>query len=277
MLTDEQVDAYLERIAYEGDGEVCLATLDELIFQHQCTIPFETLTLRRRAGAPSLHTRDIYEQVVRKHRGGYCFELNKLFYELLVTLGFDARPSLSRSEIEPGVLAPINHRATLVALSGQLYLAEVGFGGPVPARALPLLDGEAQSIEGAVFRTQRIDECWWNIDRLKVAGSEDPQHEQRRWNTELSLCTARVEDVDFEAMNVACSAPGSLFRDHTIVNLRTPGGYLGLMDDAFTRREGDQKVVRIIEDPEVLESILTEAFGMGCLDDLCETMGGDGE
>ena len=34
---------------------------------------------------------DLFRKVVEQKRGGYCFELNKLFFLLLKELGFDCR------------------------------------------------------------------------------------------------------------------------------------------------------------------------------------------
>ena len=65
---------------------------------------------------------------MRKRRGGYCFELNKLFEALLVALGYDARPCLARSADVPGQRDPINHRGLLVSVEGVLELCNAREG-----------------------------------------------------------------------------------------------------------------------------------------------------
>ena len=113
MLTDTQIDAYFKRIGFEGRVTNSKHTLDELVLAHQCTIPFETVTLHRRGGKPRLETELIFEKVVERELGGYCFELNKLFEELLASLGFEVRPALSRAVRGRGAACP----STIVASS----------------------------------------------------------------------------------------------------------------------------------------------------------------
>ena len=44
-MTNEQVEAYLERIGYTGSRELTGETLDKLIWAHISTVPFESLDL----------------------------------------------------------------------------------------------------------------------------------------------------------------------------------------------------------------------------------------
>ena len=59
---------------------------------HLCSIPFENLEVFDEGRIPSLRSEDIYEKIIVRKRGGYCFELNKLFYELLKALDFRVIP-----------------------------------------------------------------------------------------------------------------------------------------------------------------------------------------
>ena len=59
---------------------------------HLCSIPFENLEVFDAGRIPSLRSEDIYEKIIVRKRGGYCFELNKLFYELLKALDFRVIP-----------------------------------------------------------------------------------------------------------------------------------------------------------------------------------------
>ena len=141
MLTDTQIDAYFKRIGFEGRVTNSKHTLDELVLAHQCTIPFETVTLHRRGGGPRLETEFIFEKVVERELGGYCFELNKLFEELLASLGFGVRPALSRAVRGRGGRMPINHRGIIAYADEGACSVDVGFGGPRPAGALLLSHG----------------------------------------------------------------------------------------------------------------------------------------
>lgn len=263
MYTDCQVQDYLDRIGFNQQVKLDQPTLDNLVLRHQCAVPFETVTLHRGSEAPSLDARDIFEKIVTHRLGGYCFELNKGFYELLVALGFKAYPCLCRAVRGRDVVMPINHRGTIVCLEGDAFSADVGFGGPMPAGALRLATDLEQQVCGETYITQRVDHAWWNINRItRPAQGFYDDGVPERCQTELALCTAPVEEVDFDALNRYCAQPGTLFRDHEIVNLRTDGGYYGLKDGVFTKRIGSQKEVVQLGDKQAVDQVLAEVFGM---------------
>lgn len=265
MLTQEQASAYLDRIGFEGEVRVDEPTLSAITFAHQCAVPFETVSIyRSNVGAvPALDVAALYDKVVTQRLGGYCFELNKLFEELLRALGFDARPCLCRAVRGREARMPINHRGVGVALDGVFCFVDVGFGGPMAAGALALLDGEEQIVEGERYTPQLGEDGWWRIDRQTRSALDlfDDGAPARR-QTELEVCEAAVEDIDFNALNVAFSLPGTLFRDHMVVNLRTRRGHYALMDHKLTVREDGCKRVEEIADDAQLAEVLRTYFGM---------------
>ncbi|MCI2241135.1 arylamine N-acetyltransferase family protein [Adlercreutzia faecimuris] len=235
MLTGSQITDYLARIGVEGRPAPTAANLAMLMERHLTSVPFETVGLCRAGRAPDLRLSALFDKMVRRRRGGYCFELNKLFEALLMALGYDARPCLSRSADVPGQRDPINHRGLLVALDGDLLLADVGYGGPAPAAPLRLAPVGPQLAAGAWFEAVPLDACWWRVDRFRPdAAGEEPGE---RLGV-LELCVARVEDADFEALSLACSQPGTEFRDQEMANLRTASGHVSLTGDRLVIREG---------------------------------------
>lgn len=263
MLSQDRASAYLERIGFEGSVACDAETLGRLVFAHQCAVPFETVSIYRSGKAPSLDVDALYEKVVVRRLGGFCFELNKLFEELLRTLGFDARPYLCRAVRGRQVRMPINHRGIGVSLDGVLYFVDVGFGGPMAAGALALLDGQEQLIDGERYTPWLGEDGWWRIDRVTRSEMDlfDDAAPVRR-QTELELLDAAVEDVDFNALNVAFSSPGTLFRDHMVVNLRTRAGHRALKDYVLTLRESGEKTVIELADDAALACALERYFGM---------------
>ncbi len=266
MLTDAQVQDYLDRISFDRAPALDEETLSELILKHQCSIPFETVTLHRTGSTPSLDAHDIYEKIVTRRLGGYCFELNKAFTELLAALGFDVQPCLCRAVRGREALMPINHRGIVVRLSEGVFSADVGFGGPMPAGALKLAHDEEQDIMGETYIACQAGHAWWNIDRVTKSASDlyDDEVPVRR-QTELALCIAPVEEIDFDALNEFFSQPGTLFRDHEIVNLRTEGGYYGFKDGVLTKRVNGHKEVTELEDERAVNEALAQVFGMESL------------
>lgn len=71
-----QVDAYLARIGYEGPIGLTEACLDQLVLRHQLSVPFENLDIRIRKTPVSLGIPQLFDKVVTRGRGGFCYELN---------------------------------------------------------------------------------------------------------------------------------------------------------------------------------------------------------
>lgn len=263
MLTEEQVQQYLTRLGLEEAPEPTRAGLNQLIYAHQTHIPFETIGVHRSEGQPDLSVDGLFQKVMVEEKGGYCFELNKLFEELLASLGFSVRPILSRAVRGRDRRMPINHRGILVSLDEGTAFADVGFGGPMPAGALMLDAGVEQDICGETYIAVPTEDGWWKVDRITRAEADfhDDGLPSRR-QTELELCTAAVEDIDFGSLSAFWCQPGTLFRDHEVVNLRTDSGYKGYKDGVLTLREGTDKTVVELKSDADRARALAEHFGL---------------
>lgn len=263
MLNDAQVERYLARIGWAENVALCQESLDQLAFAHQCAVPFETVTMRRAGKTPALDTKSLYDKVVARHLGGYCFELNKLFEELLRALGFEASPRLARAVCGEKRRMPINHRGTVVMVDGRPYLVDVGFGGPMPAGALLLEDGLEQVVRGETFTPVRMEDSWWRIERITWARDDFSNGDVpvRRQN-ELEVCEAACEDADFASLNMFAARPGSEFRDNDLVNMRTETGYRALTNRKLTLKDGEEKRIIQLESDQDFREALAIYFGM---------------
>jgi N-hydroxyarylamine O-acetyltransferase len=151
MLTDDQINGYLERLGVSG-GEPTAPRLRELHEQHLRRIPFENLSIH--LGEPIvLGIPELFAKIVSGGRGGFCYELNGLFAELLRGIGYDVE-LLSCAVYGPdGLGAPFAHLALSVGTpdGDERWLADVGFGrhsvGP-----LRLGTSEDQDDPNGVFR-----------------------------------------------------------------------------------------------------------------------------
>jgi N-hydroxyarylamine O-acetyltransferase len=121
------VEAYLRRIGYDGPREVSAATLGNLHRRHLFTVPFENLDIP--LGTPiSLDLARVYEKIVVRRRGGFCYELNGLLAGLLAALGFRVQMLSARVRREDGGFGPeFDHMLLKVALD-EPWLLDVGFG-----------------------------------------------------------------------------------------------------------------------------------------------------
>jgi N-hydroxyarylamine O-acetyltransferase len=144
--------AYLSRIHWSGALEPTLQTLAALQQAHLAAIPFENLDVQM--GRPiRLDVDSLQAKLVRGHRGGYCFEQNSLFAEVLAVLGFCV--TLREARVRRGAvrLLPRTHLALQVELPQGPFLADVGFGGDGPLAPVPM-DGEEVTGLGEAHRVR---------------------------------------------------------------------------------------------------------------------------
>src|ERR1043165_7896848 len=81
------IPAYLDRINYRGPLNADAETLRQLHVAHLRNVPFENLSIH--AHEPIVLDDDsLFEKIVTRRRGGFCYELNGLFAALLRTIGF---------------------------------------------------------------------------------------------------------------------------------------------------------------------------------------------
>ena len=251
-MTEQQIERYLERISFSGpvrhDGE----TLDRLIWAHLSTVPFESLDLSEYGILPSLNVDDLYEKFVVNRRGGYCFEQNTIFGQLLNDLGFPTYGTVVRLLGPPGFpLFPYSHKGLVSQAEGKSWYCDVGFGGPGPKGAVEIRDGE-QVVGGVTYRgTTRPND--FLIERKTENG----------WSNVLYFAQRPIEPCDFEPLNFyTAMQPNSGFRLNRTVNLTLPNGSKALSGKHFTLRMDGRVTERDVQTPEELEELLREEFGI---------------
>lgn len=225
-------DLYLQRIGYTEKttaDRACLETLMELQLR---SIPFENLEPYEEGKVPSLDSGDLYRKIVVRKRGGYCFELNKLFYELLKTIGFQVIPIGVRILWNKEKLPPMLHRATLVKLEDGIYYCDVGYGGPGPKSPVKLEDGIYEE-KGGSFRITMHPEG--TAGEILV--------ERKKAEAYLPLLRfslrAAVEE-DFEPMNFYCAkSPDTVFTQKRVLSRNTAGGSVALTGNTLTILQAD--------------------------------------
>jgi N-hydroxyarylamine O-acetyltransferase len=128
-MNDEVVGEYLERIGVPRPPLADADALRALHRAHQVAVPFENLSIHL-AEPISLDEPDLMDKVVRRRRGGFCYELNGAFALLLEALGARVTRLAARvyGEGRPG--PPFDHLTLAVRLPDGTgpWLADVGFG-----------------------------------------------------------------------------------------------------------------------------------------------------
>lgn len=225
MYNEQQIQAYLNRLHYNKEITLTREVLDELIYAHQCSIPFENLDVYDFQKEISLTEEALYDKFIVQRRGGYCFEMNGFFCGMLRSMGFDARPCLCR--VMFGLTEPsqnlFDHRATIVTLDGKDYFCEVGLGGAMPPASMKIPDqglwtADTEDVwhemKGEEFSIRAIEPGWYGtIRRVRLDRDiyDDPMDRKER--LEVMFTTIAVHEMDFTSLNYYLShAEKSLFR-----------------------------------------------------------------
>ncbi len=143
-------DAYLGRLGIDTPPAPTVEALRRLQREHLQAVAFENASVLR--GEPIvLETERLVDKVVRRRRGGFCFELNGAFAWLLRSLGFQVDLLPGRFWSDRG-LGPVNeHLALGVTVDDERWLVDVGAGYSF-LEPLRLVVGGEQTDPSGVFR-----------------------------------------------------------------------------------------------------------------------------
>src|SRR4029079_18755156 len=117
----------LRRINYSGSLLPSAATLRELQLAHVQSVPFENLSIHSNEPIV-LEDEALFEKVVERRRGGFCYELNGLFAALLRALGFKVEMVSAGVATADGGFSPDFSHMTLLVELDQRWLVDVAFG-----------------------------------------------------------------------------------------------------------------------------------------------------
>ena len=246
-------DAYLKHIGLDGE-EIPLTKegLDKVQFAHLCAVPFENIDLFDYDIKVDFGIEEMFDKVITRHRGGYCFELNAIYMALLEAIGFEVYPIGVRIIMgRDGPPNAISHRASIIMFDGKRYFSDVGFGMTnAPGGAICVDDYGEQNIRGDIFT---VEDRPYNHKMIVRHTESGPSN--------LFMFVPDPFNIpDFVTYNTVMAATG--FRVKRIANLRTPGGSISVDGDIFRRTENEVRTETPIETAEEAFRILTEEFGM---------------
>jgi len=248
------IRAYLDRIGYRGPLTPTAETLRALQVAHLQTVPFENLSIHARQPVV-LDDESLFDKVVARRRGGFCYELNGLFAALLRALGFRVTLLSAGVARADGTFGPdFDHMALLVTLE-ERWLADVGFGDSFrdPLR----LDERGEQPEGT--RAFRIDEDGDgdHLILLRRDGAEEP------WQPQYRFTLQPYEYADYAGMcRYHQTSPESHFTRQTVSSLATPEGRVTLSGMKLITTYGGERHERILESEAERVALLRELFGL---------------
>lgn len=200
MSQKVNLNAYFERIGFAGSIAPTLATLELLHGLHPAAIPFEDLdpVMGRKV---RLDQASLENKLLHNGRGGYCFEQNTLFMNILRDLDYTVRAYGARVlwGHPEGAERMISHMVLVVDIAGASYLCDVGFGTFTLMAPLKLRADSEQSVGQDVFRVSKAGEGFRLDVKLKDQWQGVYQFDLiEHHEAEIAALNSYVETVYFE-------------------------------------------------------------------------------
>ena len=244
--------AYLSRIGLTELPPTTVEGLHILQDHHMRHVPFENLDVVMRRPL-DLSPAGLFDKIVTRRRGGYCFELNTLYAELLRAAGFDPVPMMARVWYgRPDATPPRTHLVLRVEIEGERWITDVGFGGRAARRPLQLEYHAPVDDGDGLIRIQPDAAFGYRVAR----------HDGEDWLDQYTVETTPAPEAD-----ILCghhwteNHPSSKFRHGIGVGLFTETGRTGFYNGQLTRRGQSKEVIHVSGLDEVL-ALLRDTFGL---------------
>jgi N-hydroxyarylamine O-acetyltransferase len=251
------VQAYLQRIGYQGALTPDIDLLRSLHRAHLFTVPFENLDIHLGREIVCDESR-ILRKIVNEKRGGFCYELNGAFAALLRALSFRVTLLSCRVARQDGSYGSEFDHLTLRVDLEEPWLADVGFGECFlePLRLGSRLEHEQS---GRIYRL---------TSRMTSPASTDALFglevmAEGKWKTEYAFTLQPRELSDFAGMcHYHQTSPESHFTRQRICSLATPEGRLTLSDNRLIETRGALRQETSLSGDHDWQAKLREVFGV---------------
>lgn len=254
MLNTANLSTYLQLLLIK-EPELSLASLKELQTGHLANFCFSSLGVLLKDDL-SLEPEQLFDRVVTRNRGGYCFEHNKILFEVLRSLGFDCEIVLARVLLNRDIDVPRTHRITRLTLDGTEYIVDVGFGALCPREPLQLHSEHPQDQGDAVYRIiQPVPNHYFlQIEDAEAAGG---------WFTLYRFDIGYYTEADcLCGHHYSSTYPKAVFVNNLVMAVKSYDDIRSLVNGEFHRIRGGQKEVILISSAEMLAEIIAQEFGI---------------
>jgi N-hydroxyarylamine O-acetyltransferase len=242
------VQAYLDRIGFAGVPRPDLATLRALHRGHALAISYENLDVQ--LGHPlTTDPLQAFDKIVRRGRGGWCYEMNGLLGAVLDEVGFKVtRLAGGVHRAERGEDAVGNHLVLLVELDDGPWIADVGFGDG-SRDPYPLKEGAIAS-DGFDYRLEKLDADWWRLHNHPLGGA--PSFDFREEAADPALLAAKCQELQ--------TSPASVFVLTAVCQRHAEGEVRLLRGRAFRRVGPGWRQDSLIDTAEDFVTLLRREF-----------------
>ena len=250
------IRTYLARIKYSAPVNADLETLRGLQLAHMLSVPFENLDIVPLGRTIQLDEISLWNKIIERRRGGFCYELNGLFAWLLKQIGFDVTYLNARVFNREGKLGiEFDHLVLLVRFPDESsrWLADVGFGDSFTE---PLnFEHIGEQVQGLrAYRLEQMPE-----GRISWQRNYDGTWERQFF----FYPQPRNFPSDYEA---GClyhqTSPQSSFTRGSIVSIATPDGRVTLEEKRLIVTKDGRREEKVVANHEEYTLLLKEHFGI---------------
>jgi len=242
------LQAYFDRIGFTGIARPDLATLRALHRAHAFAISYENLDVQ--LGRPlTTDPEAAFEKIVRRGRGGWCYEMNGLLGAALDEIGFKV------TRLAGGVMRALrgdeaigNHLVLLVDLDGEPWIADVGFGDG-SRDPFPLREG-AFVADGFEYRLEQFEPGWWRLHNHPDGGA--PNFDFTLTPADPALLAAKCHELQ--------TSPASVFVMTAVAQRHMADEIRLLRGRAFRRLTPGSKTDTLIDTADAFVALLRREF-----------------
>ncbi|MGO9482928.1 MAG: arylamine N-acetyltransferase family protein [Candidatus Kryptoniota bacterium] len=263
------VNRYMERLGIVEDmahwRESFVPDLEHLRLlqrKHIFEVPFENIDIYY--GIPVEYSVEaFYKKIVTRNRGGYCYELNGLFYWLLTSLGYGTTLISGLVMGKKEYITEFEHMAIIVDVDGSKWLVDVGFGDSswIPVRLVP---GKIQNdnLSGSQYagRDYRI------IEDIIVDGKNCMSFE--KWNkgtqsfVTLYSFTLERRAIDYFMLmhEYQEMVPTAYYKENLLCSLPTRKGRISVINNRLIETTNGTKRIKKIENSKEQVRLFRKIF-----------------
>ena len=248
----EFIEGYLERIDLPLVPSVDADSLLLLQTGHLRHVPFENLDIMTGDVPLSLDPDDLWDKLVRRRRGGICYEHNVLFASVLERLGFHVRRMAAHDPIFGA--NEYDHMFLMVDFPEleDTWVVDVGFGSNNLAPIKFILNTWQSDLRDSLHIAP-LGAGVFDLVRRTATGEEAMYEFNLRVHTDAQY----QPRCDWFA-----TAPGSPYNREPIVSIDAMGGRMTLTAEHLSHYVDGQERKEPVRDLEHWDRLLVDEFGI---------------
>lgn len=256
ILLTERARLSFERLGIYDPDETYVrnaALLRRIQYAMVTAVPYENLDIL--AGIPlPLDFDGLFDKIVTRRRGGYCFELNGFLAGLLRELGYKTTCYMARFLRGEDGIPMRRHRVVKAECDEGAFICDAAVGQRAPRYPLRFALDAEQEVLGEKYVIRYEPFYGYVIYDLSAEGE---------WRRFYSFTLEEQLDIDFVMPSYYCEhSQDSVFNKSEMVAIKTEDGRKTVDGRTFRIFSGDNVIEEHIHTDERMDEVLNTHFGI---------------